>query len=149
MIQRIQSIYLLLGGGLLAGLFASFMYFGKMKGNEAVTGSKELSDGVLNLADSDVAMIGVFAALTLFLVAIFLYKSRMTQTRVVAIAMLCSLVVFAVAAWMYYTNSQSQGDKLEPGLGMASPVFAIFFGWLANKSIRKDEALVKSMDRLR
>lgn len=71
------------------------------------------------------------------------------QTRVVAVAMLCTLLVFAVAAWLYYTNSQVQGEKLEPGLGMASPVFAIFFGWLANKSIRKDDALVKSMDRLR
>lgn len=149
MIQRIQSIYLLLGGGILASLFASFMDFGKMKGNEAVPGSKELSDGVLNLADSDVTMIGVFAALTLFLVAIFLYKNRLMQTRVVAVAMLCTLLVFAVAAWLYYTNSQVQGEKLEPGLGMASPVFAIFFGWLANKSIRKDDALVKSMDRLR
>jgi hypothetical protein len=37
----------------------------------------------------------------------------------------------------------------EKGIGMLIPVLSIVFLVLANKAVKKDEALVKSADRLR
>ncbi|MEM8927237.1 MAG: DUF4293 family protein, partial [Bacteroidota bacterium] len=37
----------------------------------------------------------------------------------------------------------------EKGIGMLIPVFSIVFLVLANRAIKKDEDLVKSVDRLR
>jgi hypothetical protein len=40
-------------------------------------------------------------------------------------------------------------DVSEKGIGMLLPIFSIVFLVLANKAIKKDEDLVKSVDRLR
>ncbi|MBK9106995.1 MAG: DUF4293 family protein [Saprospiraceae bacterium] len=40
-------------------------------------------------------------------------------------------------------------NQFEPGIGLWLSGIGLFMCWLATRSIRKDEALVRSMDRLR
>jgi hypothetical protein len=40
-------------------------------------------------------------------------------------------------------------ERIDYGLGMYLPVIALAFTFLANRGIKKDEDLVKSVDRLR
>ena len=46
-------------------------------------------------------------------------------------------------------NISGETDVSEKGIGMFIPSIVILFSVLANKAIRKDENLVKSVDRLR
>jgi len=46
-------------------------------------------------------------------------------------------------------NLSGETPVSEKGIGMLIPVFSIVFLVLANKAIKKDEDLVKSVDRLR
>lgn len=148
MIQRIQSLYLLLAVIALGALFFPAS-FGDLNPGSAIERSQALADNTLNLEDSNLSMISTFAGIALFLAAIFLFKNRRLQTRIVAVSMLAALLVFLGAAWLFMDNSKLAGNDLAPGLGLGSPVIAILFGWLANRAIRKDENLVRSMDRLR
>jgi hypothetical protein len=80
------------------------------------------------------------------LIAIFLYKNRKMQMRITLITLLVSLLNLG----LYFAETQ----KYVPGEGKfdLSAVFAIFIPillFLAIRGIRKDEKLVKSLDRLR
>jgi hypothetical protein len=46
-------------------------------------------------------------------------------------------------------NVSGEADVSEKGIGILLPVFSIVCLVLANKAIKKDEDLVKSVDRLR
>ncbi|MDP2059060.1 MAG: DUF4293 family protein, partial [Flavobacteriaceae bacterium] len=46
-------------------------------------------------------------------------------------------------------NLSGEAQVSEKGIGMLIPIFSIVLLVLANKAIKKDEALVKSADRLR
>ena len=46
-------------------------------------------------------------------------------------------------------NLSGETQVSEKGIGLILPIFSIVFLVLANKAIKKDEDLVKSVDRLR
>ncbi|PCI34935.1 MAG: hypothetical protein COB60_05295, partial [Flavobacteriaceae bacterium] len=46
-------------------------------------------------------------------------------------------------------NLSGEANVSEKGIGILLPIFSIVFLVLANKAIKKDEELVKSVDRLR
>ena len=52
---------------------------------------------------------------------------------------------------LIYLSLTLSGETLvsEKGIGLILPIFSIVFLVLANKAIKKDEDLVKSVDRLR
>jgi len=51
---------------------------------------------------------------------------------------------------VYFTqNLSGEMQVSEKGIGLLIPIFTIVFVALANKAIKKDEELVKSVDRLR
>jgi hypothetical protein len=55
-----------------------------------------------------------------------------------------------VGVFAYWTLSlPGEMDISEKGIGMLLPIISIVFIALANKAIKKDEDLVKSVDRLR
>ena len=67
------------------------------------------------------------------------------------LVMLLSIALPAVAAILFYQewSGISNTAKLTLQLGLAAPALSLIFSILANRFIRKDEKLVKSMDRLR
>jgi hypothetical protein len=86
------------------------------------------------------------------LAAIFLYKKRMSQARVVRFAILLNIVfiglVFFVYARIIETNLMASPDYLDEA-GIYFPLISLIFLILANRAIIKDEKLVRSIDRLR
>jgi hypothetical protein len=80
------------------------------------------------------------------LIAVFLYKNRKTQIRLVLVALLVSIINLV----LFFSETQ----KFVPGEGgyTLTAIFAIFVPVLlffAIRGIRRDEKLVKSLDRLR
>lgn len=150
MIQRIQTIFLFIAALVLLGLMIPGVSIATADTSQASLLPDFLKDGIFNLQDSQLLLILVIAAGVLALISIFLYKNRTTQMRVVALMMIISLAIAITAFWIFYHNTQNIKEGIvHLGLGMASPLLSILFGSLANKFIRKDDKLVKSMDRLR
>lgn len=135
MIQRIQSIWLLLAA---AASFASLkltFYSGYKSNNlfEELKGSSNFLLMILSVA------VGLLALIT-----IFLFKNRKLQLRLT----LLGIVLQAAVLLIYFQQTKNflQGNyTLTSAISFIIPVFFIL-AWLG---IRKDEKLIKSMDRLR
>ena len=84
----------------------------------------------------------------LSLVTIFLYKNRKLQFVIGRIIILMNLFLLGLLIYLSLTLS---GETIvsEKGIGMFLPILVVLLIVLANKAIKKDEDLVKSVDRLR
>ena len=134
MLQRQQTLWLLLSTicSFLCYLFP--FYTGQLNGKF----------DRLTAANNFLLMILMGACLLLSGVVIFLYKDRKLQFRLSLLGIVLSIIILIV----YFT----QIKKFETGNYALSCLltFAILIGYvMAAYRIRKDEKLVKSLDRLR
>ena len=152
MIQRIQTVYLALAVislGLM--LFMPICWF-ELADTCYTLDIKNLlgSDGSLESAKSSTALI-ILLPVTMLVVVIMLlqYKNRQRQLAIGRFSYL--LIAGLIAAAMFFIEAnKSEGMKIAMyGWGYCAPVAALPFIFLANRSIKKDEELVKSLDRLR
>ena len=154
MIQRIQSVYLLLAGLVpaftlttpLARFWQESGYYLMTAlgfnpyGAPAYTGTPHIPYGVLAF--------GILLIVLPF-ANIFQYKNRRRQMRIcnwtVAgiiayyVSYICYVVIFAM-----HTNTNFQ-----PGICAFFPMLTLIFTLLARYSIKKDEELVRAADRIR
>ncbi len=146
MIQRIQSIFLLLaaasGFAVLALPFAST--------NEAVQSSALFSDKVYSIGDN-IGLLVLFAlAGALSTAAIFLYKNRPLQMKIGRIALIADILGIVLAIILFWQDLANIGSSaVNDGTAGYLPVVFIVFTALALRAIKKDENLVRSADRLR
>jgi membrane protease YdiL (CAAX protease family) len=136
MLQRIQTIYLLIAAGVSAGLIYVFEIY--------VT-----SQGIKVYAKDDVYVYAVFLVSALLsIISIFSYKNRKSQFM---LGRLNIILNFFLLGFFVYQSLNLSGETAvsEKGIGMFLPIVSIVFLALANKAIKKDEDLVKSVDRLR
>lgn len=140
MIQRIQTIFLLLAALGNAGLLALPWAASATPAEAGI-----YSDGRLGADDHLVMSIAIAAAAVLALVAIGLFKNRKLQIRITSASLLLAVVAGAFGGWLYY--SAGQAAMVQIGWLMLAPVAV--FSLLAVRYIRKDEKLVRSADRLR
>ena len=93
-----------------------------------------------------VSLFGLSTALTLL--SILSHKKRQQQFVMGRLNMILNLILLGL--FVYRTlNASGETAVSEKGVGMFLPIFSIVFLVLANKAIKKDEDLVKSVDRLR
>lgn len=158
MIQRIQTVYLLLA--LLCGALTFFLpYAHFLEGDLKV--AEYAAFGVFNVQSDIVEMASpydfpawVLAVLStlLPLIAVFLYKKRPVQYRIARLAFLTNL---AYAVYLFFA-AEAAAEMLFNGeitifyhVGFYLPVAALPLCFLAVRGIKKDEDLVKSLDRIR
>ena len=92
--------------------------------------------------------IGFYSIATLGLISIFLFKNRQNQFVLNRLNIILNL--FLLGFFVYRSlNLSGEITVSEKGIGMLIPVFSIVFLALANRAIKKDQDLVKSVDRLR
>ncbi len=136
MIQRIQTAYLFIIA-LIAGILPFWF-------NIWVDQSKEIV-----FAKQEMLVLVLFEASALLaLIAIFLYKNRKLQFVLNRLNMILNLTLLGVFV-VRSLNLSGESQISEKGIGMLLPIVSIVFLFLANKAIKKDEDLVKSVDRLR
>ena len=137
MIQRIQSIYLLIAF-LVTGVLPFFIPLWTMAdGKEYLFMQNQVYVVILGLST------------TLSLLSIISYKKRQNQFVIGRLNMILNLILLGL---FVYRSLNVSGETLavsEKGIGMFLPIVAIVLLVLANKAIKKDEDLVKSVDRLR
>lgn len=142
MIQRIQSIYLAIVFTLSAILPLVFKLWDDSK--KKVYALELFSDPSI-IAKLVPVFFLISALLAMF--SIFKYKKRQLQFVLGRIIILINL--FLLGTLIYLSLNIPGEASSEKGIGMFIPVVAILFAVLANKAIKKDEDLVKSVDRLR
>ena len=89
--------------------------------------------------------------------SIFLFKRRTLQVRIVAVGFLLNVVyAFLVFFWAVdrYADLLSAGmggaqPEVSWQVGAFAPLVSLVFFFLAQRAIKKDEALVRAADRLR
>jgi hypothetical protein len=150
MLQRIQTVYLLLSA--LALTLTIWMPFAAFDKNGSVSTftifGLSTTQQDLNSWFPYYIVIGLSVALSLF--AITQFKKRKRQLNLGKINYLLLLTTIV----MLFLDSDNIGQKLaiekiQYGFGMYLPVVALAFTFLANRSIKKDEDLVRSVERLR
>ncbi|MFV8466112.1 DUF4293 domain-containing protein [Flavobacterium sp. LB1P62] len=137
MIQRIQTIYLFLAFA-VTGILPFFIPLWTM------------NNGTDYLFMHDQVYVILFGlSTTLTLLSIVSYKKRQNQFVIGRLNIILNLILLGL---FVYRSLNLSGETLavsEKGIGMFLPVVAIVLLVLANKAIKKDEDLVKSVDRLR
>lgn len=155
MIQRIQTIYLLLATVLMSlTLFLPLATI--INGANEVVVKAFVVDGLDGVITTLPLYLGLLLSLTtaLLLSIIFFFKKRMLQIRlcVSAIVLLVGSAAFiGLYCYRLYDILSATGAEQIFTLGFASlmPIVAIIPMVLAIRGIAKDEALVRSLDRIR
>ncbi len=135
MIQRIQTIWLLLAAT-FSLLSLKFSFYSGVRENNVFSELNGSSNFLLLIMSVAIALVA--------LVTIFLFKNRKLQMQLSILGFL--LQVIAVVIYVLQTQKFTEGNfTLTAVLTLLIPIFFI----LALMGIRKDEKLIKSMDRLR
>lgn len=136
MIQRIQTIYLLLAAVVSGGL--TFVFHLWTNFNDALVFAKD-----------NALYFGLFiASAALSLLSIFLFKNRKSQFILGRINIILNFILLGLFVYQSL-NLSGETNVSEKGIGIFLPIISIVLLALANKAIKKDEDLVKSVDRLR
>ena len=141
MIQRIQSIYLLLTTALMAVfLFLPIAQFDTTDGIYSFT-----AQGISTVEAMTTPVIAVLSFIT-----IFLYKNRPTQARICMINAFFLVTFYIVIFLSGYTFREDlSASNISWTAYIVMPFVALILDILAYKAINKDERLVRSLDRIR
>ena len=84
-------------------------------------------------------------------VEMFMYKNRMLQMKLGMINSVLIVVVLGVLMWLIFTGQDEWLPSIAGkfGAGLFMPALAMVFNRMAIRSIKKDEDLVRSVDRIR
>lgn len=152
MIQRIQSIYLFVAAILLCSIFAyPFAELLSSDGQLFLFNFNGLSidneEGLYLLTVPPIILLIVISFISLM--SIFLYKKRILQMRLSALNIV--LMIGYVGLKYYYIQNFSKqlNGIVSYQITVIFPFVAAVLTYLAIRAIGKDEALIRSMDRIR
>ena len=153
MIQRIQSLYLLVATALMAStLFLPIANVVTINGDTLTLTAFSWFGGGIGYAWV-FALLFCVATLVPFL-TIFLFKNRKRQIGLCAaegVLQLGSVLVIALFHWMIIPDIFPENAILGKSFGWAAimPIIALIPTYFAGRAIFKDEVLVRSLDRIR
>ena len=137
MLQRVQTIYLLFAL-FSASIFPYLVPLWKLDSGK---------DFYFIQNFSYVILFGLSTALSV--ISIISFKKRQLQFVLGRLNIILNLILLGLFVYRSLNLSGEIPAVSEKGIGMFLPVFSIVLLVLANKAIKKDEDLVKSVDRLR
>lgn len=136
MLQRIQTLYLMLAAIVSGGLIFVFELWTTPQGVKIFA------------ADINYILALFLGSALLSVLSIFRFKSRKSQFMLGRLNIILNFILLGL---FVYWSLRVPGEMniSEKGIGMLLPIISIVFLVLANKAIMRDENLVKSVDRLR
>jgi glucan phosphoethanolaminetransferase (alkaline phosphatase superfamily) len=136
MIQRIQTVYLFLAFAVTGILMLFVPLWTTATGKPFYF----MQDMIYTF------ILGLTTMLTV--VSIISFKKRQNQFVLNRLNIILNLILLGLFVYRSL-NLSGEAEVSEKGIGMFLPIVAIVLLVLANKAIKKDEDLVKSVDRLR
>ncbi len=152
MIQRTQSIYLLLIT-ILIGIMTFFTFA------EITTVNSEIYSfnikGIFNTLSGDLLrntlsvnlLIGITSLIAF--ATILLYKKRTLQIRLCIYNMILLVGLSGLLAYYIFDTASSVNGEITFKIALTFPLVALILTFLAFRNIRKDDAIVRSLDRIR
>lgn len=155
MLQRVQTLFLLLAVLSTSALLTNLMVLATVEGDltllKAMPNSM-LDDGIFHVTDHLLLLVLVGAGILLSLISIFQFRHRNRQVTLVRLALIANLMIIILAGLFFYQdykNLTSGAYLFDIEYGVLAPILSIILCVLAIRYIHKDEKLVRSMDRLR
>jgi peptidoglycan/LPS O-acetylase OafA/YrhL len=139
MIQRIQSIYLAL----------AFIAMGVLPFVFPLWTENDAKQTQVFFMSNMLYAIFFGLSTSLSLLSLLSFKKRQQQFVMNRLNMILNLILLGLFVYRTLNLSGETPVVSEKGIGMFLPAFTIFLLVFANKAIKKDEDLVKSVDRLR
>ena len=153
MIQRIQTIYLLLVA--ILNLVVIFLPLAVVQSgadffNFDASGMSTMTTGK-ELVYPTWALMALSAIITILaFITIFMFKKRMFQIRLCIFNTILILGFYALFAFfMWKIAGVSEPFHFRMQIALALPLISLIFNGLAIRNIGIDEAMVRSLDRLR
>ncbi|MEL6388551.1 MAG: DUF4293 domain-containing protein [Bacteroidota bacterium] len=144
MIQRIQTLFFLLAAIGFGVLF--FLPFATS--DVAINGLFE--DSIYQIGDHIALQLITALGVLLSVLAIFMYRHRSNQIKTGIGATTMAILLPIVAVLIYMNDPVTSSDTtIEDHAGLYVPIVVVVCALLAVRFVRKDDKLVKSMDRLR
>lgn len=160
MIQRIQTIFILL---VIASMTA-FLFVPQWAKIDADTGElhkmqaffyasveKDGADQIIDYVPY--AATGLLAMVVIFtgIFQMFKFKNRVLQMKLGMLNSVLIVATLAMAGWFWFTLGREMLPYIPVGfeLGLILPAIAMVFNRMALRFIKKDEDLVRSVDRIR
>ena len=152
MIQRIQSIYLLIVTGLLIATMC--LPVGQFIASDGVTAYIFKPLGVTLTEDTFQSTWGLFGILFLSAVVafctIFLFRNRMLQVRMTVFNSILLIGYYAAFfVFMFMLKDDLDAMTFQLGWALCLPAISIILNYLSFRAIYRDEVMVKAADRLR
>ena len=154
MIQRIQSLYLLIATALMGlALILPVATFTSSTDVVYTLSAFSLSTDAESLSTIWMGIL-MAAATVLPLVTLFMFKRRMLQVRLCAVEIVLLLGCIAFEAIYYYLAGANALEDVEIehrqfGWAAIMPIIALVLSAMAARATFKDEVMVRSFDRIR
>lgn len=151
MIQRIQSVY-----WLVVSVLSTLLLMTPLAGfsNQKMSLVFQIAS-VTNQADGSVfysvwpLLVLNILIIVLSVVSILKYKNRKLQIKL-SLANMALLLAFYVLFFVYAEVIKSaSGLQLTWNFAIVFPLVSVVMNWLAMRAVKADEALIKSLDRIR
>lgn len=139
MIQRIQSLYLL-----IVTILQTILFFSK----QATFINMEGLEEPLRIAKMWPMAILIGVTVLLAFITIFLYYHRITQIRLTIFNGLLLVMLQAVIVYLLIRASGIT-QEVNYSLNAIFPIISTVLCYLAIRGIGKDEAMIRALDRLR
>ncbi len=153
MIQRKQTVFLLVSLILTSVLF--FIPIANICDNNSdiyiynVFGIRLLSDNNELITSTYPILILIILTALLLLTSIFLYKKRLLQLRLCFLSIILSLGIYGLGFFYIYKLTSVFETTIHYSFSVVIPLISIVFIYFAMRAIKKDELLIRSLDRIR
>jgi hypothetical protein len=153
MLQRIQSMFLFIIIGIsIADLFIPLALFEGTKLNCQLSSLNVVDvsdDKAIDTVLSFPLLIVMSAIVLITVTTIFSYKNRVRQMKFCKLNILLNIVFMVVLFFYADSLEKLSGASAQYTMGAFLPLASVVLLFFTNRSVKKDEELVKSTDRLR
>lgn len=147
MIQRIQSVYLLVSI-LLTGLLLWLPLADITSGVQIyLFDIRGIHSGGETIFNGLPLLVFLLVIIAMHVAVILMYKNRIRQIRLLVFTMILLLGFFGM--FFYFAYMGFDGAKASFKIAVAFPLVVIILDYLAIRNIGKDEALIRSLNRIR
>lgn len=153
MLQRIQTVYLLIA--LILSTVFLFTAFAQIHAESLYYfdnfGITHIEDGKSIMEIQTIPILGLNSLIIIItLISIFLYKNRKLQIRLSSINLLLEIGIYGLIAYYAYFIAQATIEApISWQISIIIPFSNAILIYLAIRAMLKDEALIKSLDRIR
>lgn len=149
MIQRIQSLYIAIVIALMAFVARSPLLNLFVNSGEYTFNAQAIANSQETLVVTTALFILVLATILLDATALISFKKRYLQIRLLVFSIVLKVGFYGLVAFYIFQTKDDANLIISYKAPITFPIISSILSYLGIRAIIKDEALVKSLDRIR